>query len=513
MKQFYLIKDILIPPKNVRKEYWNRVVISNHKILMILVVLTMAIQIFNIFRVIFWSRSGLGTVNNRIYFVLYCIMLGGCGIYLVIGPILKKKTSVLRLIQSGAMVFWLLWCTVLNSYDIYKGTAGNAIFVTGLLGCAVCIHMDLLYSLINFAGFTALFHLWTMEAYDFSYLWNCILAMFVALLICYSRFRYTVTDILNQQEILRINNRLIEEKEKLDLNLKKYKYILSQTNNIIFDWNVEQDIVDFSDKWSQTFDLPSHITAFSQWFETTTVLSEETKKQLKQQLSYAAAGKGQVETEVSLNDKNGFCTWFLLQFVFLRDSDGQIKTGLGYLTDINRHKKEVIQLENWGKTDALTGLLNRGAMEGYMRTRVKKIGPKDMLVMLIIDVDNFKHVNDTYGHPCGDKVLQAIAGMLQDRFREGDGIGRIGGDEFMVIFSLRQNMPAVEKKLVKLVHGVPEVAWGKDRICVSISVGAAVWAQDSYENLYKRADRALYQVKQKNKGSYIIDQGLGKDLG
>ena len=55
----------------------------------------------------------------------------------------------------------------------------------------------------------------------FSYLWNCILAMFVALLICYSRFRYTVTDILNQQEILRINNRLIEEKEKLDLNLKK----------------------------------------------------------------------------------------------------------------------------------------------------------------------------------------------------------------------------------------------------------------------------------------------------
>ncbi len=69
MKQFYLIKDILIPPKNVRKEYWNRVVISNHKILMILVVLTMAIQIFNIFRVIFWSRSGLGTVNNRIYFV------------------------------------------------------------------------------------------------------------------------------------------------------------------------------------------------------------------------------------------------------------------------------------------------------------------------------------------------------------------------------------------------------------------------------------------------------------
>ena len=115
----------------------------------------------------------------------------------------------------------------------------------------------------------------------------------------------------------------------------------------------------------------------------------------------------------------------------------------------------------------------------------------------------------------GDKVLQArLPRMLQDRFREGDGIGRIGGDEFMVIFSLRQNMPAVEKKLVKLVHGVPEVAWGKDRICVSISVGAAVCGRrTAMKTCIKGQIEALYQVKQKNKGSYIIDQGLGKDLG
>ena len=496
-------------PDSVEKDYWKQTVRTNRKILVLLASVTTLAQLFNIYRIFFVSESKLGTLNNCIYFFFYCSMLAACISYLVIDRCFRNNIPVLKIVQGAGMTFWLFWGMGINYYDIYKGliSEGNIILATALLGAAVCIQTSPWFAGLNFSLVTFVFMLLTAFAFDFGYAWNTLLTAAVAAVISYARFRHTVSDIQSKKTINSMNERLIEEKEKLDVSLQKYQYVLMQTNNIVIDWDTQKDEAIFSGNWTDDFDYPMEISGFTRWIQTSAILEGGQRRELTKKIHEAMAAHTQLEMEIALNNKHGVRKWYLLHFVFLRDSDGNIKSGLGYLTDINKHKLELLQLKYQATMDALTGLMNRSAMAEYMESRMALNGPEDMIVMLIIDVDNFKRINDTYGHPCGDKALVEVAGILKHLFRKGDGIGRIGGDEFMVIFSLKNNLPAVRKKLEKLSKSAPDICWGNSCIQLRFSIGAAVCVKDSYESLYKKADQALYMTKQNCKGWYTLDSG------
>lgn len=142
--------------------------------------------------------------------------------------------------------------------------------------------------------------------------------------------------------------------------------------------------------------------------------------------------------------------------------------------------------------DPLTGIINRGAFEQLRRLfQIKRIP----MALLIVDVDKFKQVNDSYGHEIGDQVLKKVAALLQDCFRATDYPARIGGDEFAVILP---NMTEDQKNVIErkigetnetLTHpddGLPQI---------SLSVGAAFSVEGFTDDLYRKADQALYEVK------------------
>ena len=142
--------------------------------------------------------------------------------------------------------------------------------------------------------------------------------------------------------------------------------------------------------------------------------------------------------------------------------------------------------------DALTGLYNRSAYDALWGH-----GRDENIALLIVDVDYFKEVNDTYGHDVGDKVLIRVANILTDSFREADKVCRIGGDEFSVIMVgvtsavtgvIRRKIDGAAKLLAQPEGNVPGV---------TISVGVAFSDQlKEDEDLFKNADRALYRVKE-----------------
>ena len=141
--------------------------------------------------------------------------------------------------------------------------------------------------------------------------------------------------------------------------------------------------------------------------------------------------------------------------------------------------------------DALTGLYNRSS---YDEMRVQSKGKKVALV--IVDVDLFKEVNDTYGHDVGDKVLKRVADVLSGSFRDADKVCRIGGDEFSVI--MMNVSSSMKETLEKKLHDAAEILRKPEGIvpAVTISVGVAFSDQIiDNENLFKKADRALYQIK------------------
>ena len=165
-----------------------------------------------------------------------------------------------------------------------------------------------------------------------------------------------------------------------------------------------------------------------------------------------------------------------------------------------RNREQQEQLTYDAMHDALTGLYNRSAYEMFMKdTDLKHAG------LMIVDVDRFKEVNDTYGHDVGDKVLRRVAETLRSSFRSVDIVCRIGGDEFVVIVTRTNSSMSdsiVEK--VKRANRMLEVPGG-DIPAVTLSVGIAFGDRtDPGGSLFKDADRALYQVKEAGRSGCIV---------
>lgn len=149
-------------------------------------------------------------------------------------------------------------------------------------------------------------------------------------------------------------------------------------------------------------------------------------------------------------------------------------------------------------TDALTGLYNRRYVEDVASIRQNQFNtePHFRLAVLMMDVDHFKQVNDTYGHNAGDSVLRAAAGIIKNAVRNVDVVGRYGGEEFIVL--MHSNFEIAKKAAERIRQNVEhaQIDIGDREISVTISIGLAEFtASDSYEEVVRRADSNLYAAK------------------
>lgn len=158
-------------------------------------------------------------------------------------------------------------------------------------------------------------------------------------------------------------------------------------------------------------------------------------------------------------------------------------------------------------TDHLTGLLNRQGVTEYIEDHFAA-GTERLVSLLIIDIDHFKHINDTLGHDGGDKVLRAISSLIMDNIRQTDRAARWGGEEFMVIFPdtrLEDAYNTAEKLRSKIActrfEAFPQLV-----VTVSIGVGSHQ-CEDAFHHLFRRVDVALYQAKAQGRNRTVVAQG------
>lgn len=156
--------------------------------------------------------------------------------------------------------------------------------------------------------------------------------------------------------------------------------------------------------------------------------------------------------------------------------------------------------------DSLTKILNlRGGEEKINRCLARGEGG----TFILLDVDRFKHINDTYGHGIGDQALQSVAAVLGSTFRTTDVVMRMGGDEFIVYAVGLENAGAIRRKLEEIRQEVHEIVLsgsGEDEDAVCVSMGCVVnrGSFASYGDLYSAADGLLYRTKQEGKDGYCI---------
>lgn len=221
---------------------------------------------------------------------------------------------------------------------------------------------------------------------------------------------------------------------------------------------------------------------------------EEEEGMLEYRVNVADAG---VEPEYA---------WHRTIYKSIPGEDGEILRILGRTEDITRERRIQDEMELRLKQDDLTGLLNKSTTKSEIEAFLKE-NVRGTHALLLIDVDNFKGINDTLGHMFGDNVLITVAKKIQDLFRATDIVGRIGGDEFMV-FMKHTDFYQAKMKAERICENVRQVYHGgnQEEIEVSCSVGVAIvgTVKESYSSLFAKADMAMYQAKEEGKNQCRI---------
>jgi diguanylate cyclase (GGDEF)-like protein len=177
---------------------------------------------------------------------------------------------------------------------------------------------------------------------------------------------------------------------------------------------------------------------------------------------------------------------------------------LGYIVVM----RLVRRLEHLSHHDALTGLLNRRAIEYLLDRedqRLQRFG--DPVSVLLVDIDHFKRINDRLGHAAGDAVLCAVSRTLQAKAREVDRVARYGGEEFCILLphTVDEGATQAAERLREAVNQI-DIPWGDEHIAVSISTGLACATEpgEKLQALLKRADEALYQAKAEGRNRVVM---------
>ena len=204
----------------------------------------------------------------------------------------------------------------------------------------------------------------------------------------------------------------------------------------------------------------------------------------------------------------GESRWVENRYTPVRDAKGRLLEVEGIMVDVTERKAVEEKIARLARTDALTGLANRGTFNDRLKQSFAAAQRgAEWFAILYLDLDRFKEVNDTLGHPAGDRLLQEVAERLQRITRETDLAARLGGDEFAVLQSNWNESAAASVLATKIIESLsaPYVLAGNE-VRVGVSVGIAGCTPDnmpaSADELLARADQALYRAKEEGRGQY-----------
>lgn len=189
----------------------------------------------------------------------------------------------------------------------------------------------------------------------------------------------------------------------------------------------------------------------------------------------------------------------------LRDREGRPVGGVLMFHDISHVREQAQALSHMAQHDFLTGLPNRVLFQDRLTQALATVGQGGKGAVLYMDLDKFKPINDTLGHPVGDKVLQEVAKRLRTCVRDDDTVSRQGGDEFVLLLPRLADPRDAARVAEKLIRSIEEpIVVDGHELRVGASVGISLYPQDGRDarTLMKQADTALYHVKESGRGRY-----------
>lgn len=299
-----------------------------------------------------------------------------------------------------------------------------------------------------------------------------------------------------------------EAEEDLLVSEARWKFALEGSGDGVWDWNPVTDEVFFSKQFLKFlgYEEGGFITRMSEWLafvhpDDRVASSEAIQSHLRRETELYAF-------EQRIKHKQGHWLWSLSRgMVVSRDKQGVANRVVGTFTDITRHKEAEELIWRQAHVDLLTGLANRRQFQTYLGASIEQCREKETgnAVLMLLDLDNFKIVNDTHGHHYGDALLQEAAQRLKACVGDAGFAARLGGDEFTVV--LRD--VTAKKEVTNLADGILAVlsrpfCINQETFHVSASIGITTYPDDAddMDELVMNADQAMYSSKDLGRNCY-----------
>lgn len=293
----------------------------------------------------------------------------------------------------------------------------------------------------------------------------------------------------------------------LERDLSRNQIVVDQFRNAILEWDLTTGQMYMSRQWKERFgyDMPS---AYEEWISVFGAnVHPDDLSELSRKISLLKDRECKESIDLRIADSQGRYLWSRVRAVSQSKNGSAPTSIIAVVYNIHDLKEKVLSMEQKMQQDALTKLMNKDSTQDSVNRYLETMESGTCAAMLSLDVDNFKAINDTFGHLYGDAVLTRISGQLRSLFRSRDIIGRMGGDEFAILLKDLPNETVAEDRCEMLVNHFREYLQDlMPGLDVSISVGCALIPKHglTFDELYERADTALYTAKRKGKCQFSI---------
>lgn len=294
---------------------------------------------------------------------------------------------------------------------------------------------------------------------------------------------------------------------------EKYSKVLELTEDVFFEYNIQEDIMYHMERYKKVFGRNNIIYNYTESLIEMAFVHVEDHSIFKEFCNSLHIGKSNFSYEFRLlNSKNEY-EWCHVNGKSISEDKGVPARVIGRIINIDAQKTEFNRLQFKAQRDEMTNVYNKNTVKEMISEILHKSKKYERHALFVIDIDDFKHVNDTYGHLQGDYVLTSTISNMVNNFREEDIIGRIGGDEFVALMKNVSGREQIFNKAESICKEFNRTfSINEEVVQVSCSIGIAIYPMDgdTYEELLEHADLALYNVKAEGKNSFMMYCDLGE---
>lgn len=309
------------------------------------------------------------------------------------------------------------------------------------------------------------------------------------------------------KDISELFNNMLDD---VSMSEELHRTISDISDNMLFEWDFHKETMYISDNFREKFDIDPSEAQLANGKFLDKIMTEDYAEVYKRDISTLLKNRTGHSGEYQMTTKNGSLLWFSVRALCVTDRLGEPLRVIGVVTDIDSEKKLELQLSERASYDFLSQLYNRSTFERELKSEIERSAHAKVAV-LFIDVDDFKFINDRFGHSVGDEVIKYVAGCIKQRVKGSGFAGRFGGDEFVLCITDPKQIEEIESLSLDLIDELYE-GYHSELANVSINVKASIGIAffpehgDDSNKIVAAADEAMYFVKKNGKANYHIYQ-------